>query len=1025
MAALPGTPGAANMVGLLINTLPFRIAADPGARVVAWLRDVREQMLAMREYEHTPLPRIRGWGILPAGAPPFDTLCVYEYERLGEALRKLGGSWTERHVTRLQRTDAPLTLAAAGSPHLSLDVVYDTRLFCRETAAAIAGHVRTLIENFVAQPDCRLAEVNMLTARERQWLIEERNQTGALETADLCAHQLFEREAERRPDAVAIDGSAGSISFAQLNRRSNQLARLLSERGVGPENLVGVCLGRSPDAAAAVLAVLKAGAAFVLLPPDAPAARLTAMLPRRRDRSSRSLPSRTLRSWPAADAQCWSWSASSLTLPGSPNQTCLALAQPGNAAFAAFTSGSTGKPKAAILTHRALVNHTLGVARTYGISPTDRRLQFAAIGSDMFISEVFTYLCSGATLVFCLDPDGNSIADVLRLIEAHRITIVGLPSSWWSEWVAAIESGELAIPRSLRAVIVGMERVNPAVLAAFRRAAGDRLKLFNAYGPMEAGLTATIYEAGSSPWESASLVPIGTPIRNTRVYVLDDCGQPVPMGVPGELYIGGHSVARAYLNAPDLTAAKFLPDPYSADPSKWMFRTGDRVFSLPDGNLVFLGRVDRQAKIRGFRVAPEEIEAALADHPGVRHCAVVVDDDDGRQRLAAYLTANGSPAPTAVELRLHLSRRLPDYMVPAYFKILPEMPLSANGKIDWRSLPPVGARAEACESFVEPATPTEKRLARLWQEALALPRASAMANFFESGGDSLGATRFVMRIQSEFGQEFPFALFLRGPTIAQIAQVLDGGTAAMPDREKARGATLSYARQGTRIPLFSITSHAEDLYVFRHMAAHLDSAQPLFVLNVPVEEGEGVRTVEQLAARVCQSIRGIRADGPYILSGYCFGGMVAFEAARQLIADDAAVPLVALFDTPAPGYPRLLGSRRMAAQVRALGRLAKKEAAAPVTGMAGIARTAASMYAPKPIDAAVVQFMAEDELVSSRVLEDPRLAWRELCTGQFHVCRVPGDHITWLQEGNAQQAAALLTVALALDFENRAATASH
>jgi amino acid adenylation domain-containing protein len=1019
----PGTPGAANMVGPLINTLPFRIAADPGARVLPWLRHVREQMLAMRECEHTPLTRIRDWSVLPAGAPPFDTLFVYEYERLGETLRKLGGSWRERQVTRLQRTDALLTLAAAGSLHLGLDVVYDSRLFCRETASGMAGHLQTLIESFISQPDCRLAEVNMLTARERRWLIEERNQTEATDAADLCAHQLFERAAKRRPDAVAIDGSAGSISFAQLNRRSNQLAGLLRERGAGPEDLVGVCLRRSPDAVAAVLAVLKAGAAFVLLPPNVSAPRLTAMLLDAQPRfviaseehagkldCCEGVVLSIDRLEDVIARQAWS------------NLDC--LTRPENAAYAAFTSGSTGRPKAAIVTHRALANHTREVARIYGITCADRRLQFAAIGSDMFISEVFTYLCSGATLAFCLDPGGNSIAEFLRLIEAHRITIIGLPSSWWSGWAAAMENGDLAIPHSLRAVIVGMERLNPAALAAFRRAAGDRLKLFNAYGPTEASPTTTIYEAGSSPWESASLVPIGRPIANTRVYVLDDYGNPVPMGVPGELYIGGDGVARGYLNAPDPTAAKFLPDPYSADPAKRMFRTGDRVFSLPDGNLVFLGRADRQVKIRGFRVEPEEIEGVLAEHPGVRHCAVVVHDDDGRQSLAAYLTADISPAPTPEELRLHLSRRLPDYMVPAYFTTLPDMPLTSNGKIDWRSLPPSRPRAHPCGDFVEPATPTEKRLARLWQEVLGLARVSATANFFRSGGDSLGATQVLVRIQREFGKEFPFALFLRAPTIAQIALVLDGGTLAIPDRKMAREATLSSsARQGTRLPLFCITSNAQDLYVFRHLTNHLDSAQPLFVLNVPFEEGECVRTVEELAARVCQSIRGIRAHGPYILGGYCFGGIVAFEAAQQLIADGAEVPLVALLDTPAPGYPRLLGSRRMAAHVKALGRFAKRASAPPVTGTTSMVQTVASKYVPKPIDAALAQFMAEDSLVSSRVLEDPRLAWRKLCRGHFQVYRVPGDHVTWLQEGNAQKAAARLTEAL--DSQNRGATASR
>jgi thioesterase domain-containing protein/acyl carrier protein len=306
---------------------------------------------------------------------------------------------------------------------------------------------------------------------------------------------------------------------------------------------------------------------------------------------------------------------------------------------------------------------------------------------------------------------------------------------------------------------------------------------------------------------------------------------------------------------------------------------------------------------------------------------------------------------------------------------------------------------------VEPATPTEKRLAALWEQTLGLPPASATANFFESGGDSLRATQLIAQIQREFGRDFPFALFLRAPSIAQIARVLDMDAAAIADPGLTGGAVLSHPHRGGRLPLFCITSNAHDLYVFRHLTNHLDRGQPVFVLNVPVRQGEQTPTVEALAARVCQSIHGIRPEGPYILGGYCFGGMLAFEAARQLIAGGAEVPLVAVFDTPAPGYPRLLGSRRMAAYVQAAGWRTKKEA--PSAGV-----IAARMYVPQPIQADLAQFMAQDQPVSSRILEDPRLAWRNLCTGHFQVYLIPGDHVTWLQEPNAKTAALRLTEAL-------------
>lgn len=1026
---------AANMVGLLINTLPFRMAAPPDAVALPWLKEVREQVLAMREHEHTPLSKIREWNTLPPGMAPFDSLFVYDHERPGDALRRAGGNWRHRTLTRVQRTDSPLTLAAYGEPILSLDVIYDTRLYCRDTIAGIAAHMEALLTSFVEQPHGRLGELNMLSGRERRWLVEERNQTASAYAADLCAHQLFEREAERRPAAVALDDAGRSISFEQLNRQSNQLAGLLRERGAGREDMVGVCMDRSPDAVVAVLAVLKAGAAFALLSPDLPAERLASML---QDARPKLVIATEVHATKLTACGCevliLERAQAAIARQSPSNLPC--IAKPENTAYAAFTSGSTGRPKGAVITHRSLANHTLAVARAYGVSCADRRLQFGAFGSDMFVSEIFTYLGNGASLVFCLDPAGNSITEFLRLIEAHRITITGLPASWWSEWVDAISGGGLAMPPSLRAVIVAMERMNPAALIAWRRATGDRIRLFNAYGPTETGPVVTVYEAGTSRWEGASMAPIGKPIANIRVYVLDDHRNPVPLGIPGELYIGGAGVGRGYLNAPELTAARFVPDTYGADPGKRLFRTGDVVFSLPDGNLVFVGRVDRQVKIRGFRIEPEEIEAVLAQYPGVRQCAVIVQDEGGRQRLAAYLTAWKSPAPAPEELRLHLLRRLPDYMLPAAFTTLAEMPMTASGKIDRRRLPQHAPQTAQPEHSDAPATATEKRLAGLFQEVLGLARVSATANFFEAGGDSLRATHLVVRIQEEFGKEFPFALFLRAPTIAQVALALDGDASGAPGM-------LSYGRLGSRVPLFCITSRPDDLYVFRHLTKHLDSAQPVFILNVPVREGEAFERVEQLAVRVCESVRSVRTQGPYILGGYCFGGILAYEAAQQLISGGAEVRLVALFDTPTPGYPRILRSRRrywdavrgngagvreVVAHVKTVGRLVGRKswaraqsslasagiapAAAPATNGASLIEIAARMYTPKPIDADIVQLIAQDQPVSSRVLEDPRLGWGDLCRGRFQVYKAPGDHVTWLQEPHAQTTAALLSEAL-------------
>ncbi len=950
-----GPPGAMDIVGPLVNTLPFRVAAQPDALVLPWLRRIREQTVSMRPHEHTPLQKIREWNLLPPQGRPFDTSIVYEFGRFPPS---------KRRFTRLQRTDIPLTLAAVGSPALTLEVVYHTRHFCRETAAAIAAHLRSILSFFLAHPEMPLSRISLSNPIEVEPLVEP----------ELCVHQLFEREATLHPDATAIDHLGERIAYAQLNEQADRLANALRAQGVAPGDLVGISLDRSPEIVALIFATLKAGAGFVLLPPDLPPPRRAAML---EDAQPKLVVS--------ADE------FKTLDGPALPVQHAASLDHP---AYAAFTSGSTGRPKGALHTHRAIANHTLQVARIYGVSRADRRLQFASLASDMFVSEVFTYLCSGATLVFCLNQSGHSMTEFLDLLAAHRITIAGMPASWWNEWAAALASGQAGIPGCLRALIVGMERVNPATLAAFRRATGP-LRLFNAYGPTETAATTTIYEAGTSRWESQSLFPIGKAIPNTRVYLLDDEGNPAPLGVPGEIYIAGMGVAREYLNSPDLTACSFLTDIFSRNPEHRMFRTGDRAFALPDGNYVFLGRAGRQVKIRGFRVEPEEIEAALAAHPAVRHCAVLPSDNRGRTELIAYLAVNASPPPTASDVRLHLRRSLPEYMIPASFRIVPQMPMTPNGKIDRAALALTAAPVENPEAFTAPATPAEKRLAALWGEVLNAERVSATANFFDAGGDSLEATRLMTHIRREFGRDFPYTEFLRNPTIAGMARVLQDG--ANPDRPAAHGITIAYSADGGRPPLFCLTSQERDLYIFRHLANHMDRDQPVFVLNVPVRE---LSTVEILAAHISEQIRATRPHGPYILGGYCFGGIVAFEVAHRLIAARAEVPLVAFFDTPAPGYPRLLGSRRVAARFRT----------APTTDP-GVA--AARLYHPQPIAAHLVQFIAQDQTVRTRLLQDPRLAWRRLTRATFQVCRVPGGHITWLHEPHVRHTAARLTEALA------------
>jgi amino acid adenylation domain-containing protein len=1026
-----GSPRDDARAGLFIHILPLRIAVEPESKLEPWLKRIRSQWVEMREFEHTPLDQIWKWSGLPPGMPPFESLVNYEHEPEQETLRKLGGRWSNRTFRRFQRTDSPLTLAAYGSPVLTLDIVFDTRFFCQSTMAAAAGHLKTLLESFLAQSDARLSDLRMLTADEHKFLVEENNRARRCRLPDVCAHELFEQQAQRTPHAVALEGADGSVSYEEVNRRANRLARYLREAGTAPEDLIAICMKPSPESVIAVLAILKSGAAFLPLEPALPRDRLLGMLAEARPK-------------------CVLYECPSLA--GQLDENLPNIATPANAAYAIYTSGSSGKPKAVVVSHRALVNHTLAASSVFDICETDRRLQFASIGTDVFVAEVFNYLCRGAALVFGWNRRNASMREFLGYLDERRITITGLPSAWWSEWVAAMEQAGMAAPQHLRAVIMGMEKADPAAFLSWKRVISTEIRLFNAYGPAETSPTATVYEAGSSAWEAESFVPIGKPLANTRVYVLDGHGKPVPAGVAGELWIGGPGVARGYLNAPEPTAQSFVPDPFSAGSGGQMYRTGDMVFYLPDGNLVFVGRRDRQVKIRGFRVELDEIETALARHPGIGPCAVMAVGKEGKANLVAYITAGGAGMPSREALRLFLSKHLPEHMLPAAFVPLPEMPMTAGGKIDRQALPPCDLeRVRAETDFQPPSTPAEQRLAAIWTEVLGVTPIGATDNFFDRGADSLDATRLITLIETHFGKESPLASFWRAPTLARMARLLEEPGASQAENEC--DAIVPLQMDGSRVPFFCFPGADENPYYFLDLALSLGQDRPFYIVRDPRPvDGRGSYTVEEAADRFIAVIRSVQQEGPYIVGGHCYGGIVAFEVARQLVARGEEVGIVVLFEAPAPGYPKVLrhwrnyGRQAMSilrgehhvtlrdarSHLEVLMTLFRRKAAGLKRRLlmrAGLKRVVEPVerreypaihpntqsgrsYAPKAFSCNVVQFIAAGERHSTLILDDPRLGWRELTQGEFTVRETPGKAAEIFKPPHVRELAAQLRVVL-------------
>jgi amino acid adenylation domain-containing protein len=743
------------LIGFFANTLVLRtdLGGDPTFR--ALLRRVREGTLGAYEHQEVPFERLvaelqpeRSLG----HAPLFQVMFILQNADLsgaGLAGLRMAGVDAEVETTRFD-----LSLTAV--PHdggIRGALEYSTDLFDRSTVRRMLGHLQRVLEQVALDADVRLSRLELLSAEERGLVVEEWNRTSAEYPADRCIHELFEAQAARTPDATAIRFAGAALTYATLDHAANRLANHLRGRGVRPESRVGICLERGPELVVAILAVLKAGGAYVPLDPAYPAGRLAFMLadsgaPLLLTRLP--LPEGLLAE--AAGVVCLD--ADRARIAAESAQAPAAGVLPGNLAYVIYTSGSTGRPKGVLVPHRGLANVARGHARELGVQAGDRVLQFASPSFDASVFEMVMALATGATLVLGTRESLAPGPDLLRLLQDEGVTVATLPPSA----LAVLPPGELP---ALRTLMTAGEAC-PAELV--ERWAPAR-RFFNLYGPTEA----TIWSATAACTPGGGRPPIGRPVANTSAYVLDARGAPVPIGIPGELYVGGAGVTRGYAGRYALTAERFVPDPFSTEGGARLYRTGDRVRWLARGELEFLGRTDAQVKVRGFRIEPGEIEGVLRRSGGVADCVVVAREDvPGETRLVAYVVG----AVEAGALREHLRRALPEYMVPAAFVGLDALPVTANGKLDRNLLPaPDFAPAEA--RYVAPRTPTEAALAEIWAETLRLERVGVTESFFELGGHSLLATRVVSRVREAFGVEVPLRALFEGPTVAELAGRVD------------------------------------------------------------------------------------------------------------------------------------------------------------------------------------------------------------------------------------------------------------
>jgi amino acid adenylation domain-containing protein len=768
-----GRPELEPLIGLFLNTLVLRtdLSGDPSFR--ALLGRVREVMLEADEHQEVPFERLVDELQLernPSHSPLFDVLFTFQNAPMDSQEPASGLSVYPSEVTADTgevKFDLTVSAEEAGDG-LLIFWEYRTDLFEHATIARMLGHFRTLLESATGNPDARLSELSILGEEERRRLLIEMNATAAPFEADVCVHELFERQAEMTPDAIALCCNQTQLTYSELNRRADRLARRLRQLGVGPETVVAVMVERSVRLVEALLGVLKAGGAYLPLDVSYPEQRLRLMM--------EDAPARVLLTQ--------SWLIGKVKVPDGTMLICLdkeeaeaesevaekveSGAGAENLAYVIYTSGSTGSPKGVELRHRGLVNLIAWHHRQYHLTPHARATQLAGQSFDAAVWEIWPYLTAGASLHL---PDQQTVfspASLWDWLADRGITHCFLPTPLAESLLSLAESEKAETRVSLRYLLTGGDVLHhgPRRQLPFR--------LVNHYGPTENTVVSTA--AGVEfTGRAETTPPIGRPITNTQAYILDARMEPVPLGVAGELHVAGEGLARGYLRRPALTAEKFVPNPFSSEPGARLYRTGDLGRLLADGSIEFVGRVDDQVKIRGFRIELGEIEAALSEHPGISGAAVVAREDvPGEKRLVAYMVGTDGQAPDVSELRRHLKATLPEHMVPSIFMTLEALPLNASGKIDRARLPaPDGARPALAAGYVAPRTALETLLAGIWESVLRVERIGVHDNFFELGGDSIRAAILINQLQEKLGSAINVVALFDAPTVATLAEFLN------------------------------------------------------------------------------------------------------------------------------------------------------------------------------------------------------------------------------------------------------------
>lgn len=774
IAGRPGAlPNVETTVGIFINNLPVRVRVEPEMQLIPWLQKLQEQESEARQYEYSPLAQVQGWSDVPRGVSLFNSIVAFQ--NFPSTPARENGDRRTGTLRTFESQNYPLALTASVGSELSLVLKYNVSLFESSAITRLLGHLETLLNEVAAKMGRqRLWELPLLTEAERLQIETQWNDTKTNYPREQSIHELFEIQATRTPDRIAAVCNDEQITYGELNARANQLAHHLCGRGVGPEVPVGICMERSLEMLVGLLGILKAGGVYVPIDQQQPRERIAFMI---EDAQIRHLLTQERFRHDVATLDEVLYLDTEWTEIAKQNTANLNVnVSPDGLAYVMYTSGSTGLPKGVSVPHRAVVR-LVKETNFANFDENEIFLQLAPISFDASTLELWGSLLNGARLVIA-PPATPSLTELGELLTRNQVTTLWLTAGLFHLMV----DERLADLKGVRQLLAGGDVLSVSHVERYLSAAGHAAVLINGYGPTENTTFSCTHRMGSGWQSGGASVPIGSPIANTEVYVLDQDMQLVPVGVSGELYVGGAGLARDYLRRPELTAEKFVPHPYTSIPGARLYRTGDQVRRLPDSNIEFLGRIDQQVKIRGFRVELGEIEMALNAHESVREAVVVARaDESGARRLIGYVVGD---AP-GTDLRGYLQQRLPDYMVPSQFVSLAELPLTVNGKVDRRALPdPESESALSDEEFVGPRSPAEGMLARIWSDVLRTPRVGIHDSFFELGGESILAIKLISRINKDFDIELPVRALFEQPTIAALATLIVQHQAERADEEE-------------------------------------------------------------------------------------------------------------------------------------------------------------------------------------------------------------------------------------------------